>query len=131
MAYIFPVSRKFVAQPAQNGNIAVIGNAADGRVGTWMVQFVPSEDFVGSFGIVGRAYGKVAGDDEVPYQSVPYRRVSLNGVASDYAIATAAVGGTADIIQIPSNGLNIGLLIAASAGECAVYSWDLNGPSAI
>lgn len=132
MANIFPVGRYFVAQPAQNGDFAILGNAADSRVGTWVVGFVPSADFVGAFGIVGRVTIPPAENDlgdDTTYVSIPYRRVTLAGVASDYALVSAAVGGTRDIIQIPANGMDVGLLIAASAGTCAIISWPLNGPS--
>ena len=132
MANIFPVDRYIKILPAQNGNIAVLGNAADGRVGTWMVGFKPSEDFVGAFGVLGRPIIPPAANDLATawtYQSIPYRRISLNGVASDYALVAVDVGGTADLIQIPANALSIGLLIACTAGSCDVVSWDLNGPS--
>jgi hypothetical protein len=114
-----------------NGKILFFGNASDGRTGTWFLQFVPNLLFVGQFSVVARPYGSPASNDGVAMQDYPFRRVVLNGVASDRTItnntATPLSGGFA--IEVPSNGVALGLLVSCTAGGGVVYSWPLNGPA--
>lgn len=126
----FVIDRNFAITPSVSGGIAILGNAADGEVGTYFVQLVPQVGFVGSLDVLARPYGKYANDDGVAFVPVPYRRVNVNNLASDYAISTASITQPG-IIQIPANGMSIGLMITCSAGQAELYSWPLLGPSSV
>lgn len=117
--------RVFRISPDDTGAILDIGPASDaGSVATYMVQVVPTLDFIGQIAVVGR----VAGQTAIPFASIPYRRVVRHSVASDYALATSTVADAA-ILQIPANGLDIGLEVACTAGSCRIATGDLLGPS--
>lgn len=131
MASTYPIDRSYRVTTTDNGNFLNIGNAASGRVGTWLVHWVPDLSFAGGgLTVYGRGYGKPASDAGVPWATIPYRRINVAGVASDYAIVTATVGA-AGMIQIPANGLAVALGVSCTAGFGWLYSWDLNGPSAV
>lgn len=131
MATVSRSSRRFKVTPAHNGEISDLGPAtANASLGTFVIQFITSEDFVGSFAVLGRAYGQNARDAEAQMMSIPYRRANVNGVASDYKMVGDVISGPG-LIQIPANGLAIGLLVECSAGECEVVSWPLQGSSAV
>lgn len=99
-------------------------------VSTLMIQFTPSEDFVGNFVVMGRTLGQASQDADIPFAAIPYRRISLNGVAQDYALVNAPIAGAA-IIQVPANGLTVVLTDGLTAGKMTLTMWDLAGSSAI
>ena len=114
---------------ADHGQIRPIGaSGVNGTVGAMALQFVPSQDFQGSFGILGHIAGVT--DVVAPYESIPYRRVTVAGVAADYALVSDLVIPSA-IINIPGNELAFGIFTNCTVGTCRVVGWDLNGPSAI
>lgn len=127
MADIFPIGPKFRVQPAQNGNILVPGNTSDenpsGAVRFW---FVPDIGCDATFTVVGRAPRISTSDTTAPWVPIPYRRVTLNNVASDYAIVSASVTGTSSIL-VPSTGGAVGLLVAINTGECTLHSIPVTG----
>lgn len=126
-------SRRFTVVPGDipPDGIADMGPAAsEARVGTYIVQFVPSGDFVGEFKVLGKLFGEAARAADASFAPIPYRRININGLASDYAIVSDVING-ASIIQVPCNGMALGLLMTCSAGSCDVVSWDLSGPSSI
>lgn len=99
------------------------------QVSTLMIQFVPDLSWNGEVVVVGRMVGQAAQDGNAPFVPVPYRIVSLDNVAADYAMVSDAITGTATI-QVPTNGMTIGLLGAADpVGSLTAYPWDLQGPS--
>ncbi len=120
--------REYEVTATDDGKILYFGNACDGRVGTYVIQFVPDENWTGSFGVLARAYGSPASDNGVAFQSIPYRRVSLNGMASDRALSADPLASSF-IIEVPANGLAIGLLVGVCGGGGVLYSWPLNGPA--
>lgn len=127
MATIFPISTPFRVLPAQSGNILAIGNTSDenpsGAVRIWFVPDVTSD---ATFTVVGRAPRISTADTTTPWIPIPYRRVTLNNLASDYAIVSAAVSGTSSIL-VPTTGGAVGLLVAMNAGECAIHSIPVEG----
>lgn len=129
---IVPASNRFrLVTTADTGNLLEIGPASTpSSVGTWIIEFDPSLDFAGSFQVMGRVTGpeKTAGNS--PIVPVPYRKINVGGVASDYSIAADTITAVG-IIQVPSNGLSISLLAQVGTGSCKIYSWDLQGPSAV
>jgi len=114
-----------------HGEILSLGNAADGRTGTMFVAFVPDASFVGGLAVVARPYGKPANDNGVGWSDYPFRRVNLAGIASDRTITTNTATPLSDafMIEVPANGVAVGLLASCTAGGGVVYSWPLNGPS--
>lgn len=120
--------REYPVNSTDNGKILFLGSASDGRVGTMMITFVPDIAWTGSFAVVARPYGKPASDNGVGFQPIPYRRVTLNNVASDRTIVSDILTQPF-IIEVPANGLAIGLLTSTLSGTGVVYSWPLNGPS--
>lgn len=121
----------FRVTPTQNGDISELGPAGSGgQVSTLVVQFEPSLDWVGSFVVMGKAYGKAAADKGATFVPVPYRRVNVGNFAADYLLVSDAITDTA-IIQVPANGLSIGLLQACSAGYMDIIMWRLDGSSAV
>lgn len=132
MANIFPIDRMFRITPDVDGKFAVLGDAANGRVGAWSIDFNPDASFTGSFAIVGRSRGAPAHTDSVPFKQVLFRRIYLNGVAYayDWSAAADVVTGPS-LIQVPANGVSIALLISCAAGFGKVYSWPLVGSGAV
>ena len=126
-------SRRWGFTPANipSDGIFDMGPAATSHgVGTMVIQFVMSENFVGSIAVLGRVFGVAAQEADAMFGPIPYRRVQVNGAASDYTMVADAITQPG-IIQIPANGLAIGLGVSCSAGSCDVVSWDLMGPSAV
>lgn len=120
----------FLVQPAQDGNIAVLGNTQDENPsGAISVSVYPSQDFAGSFAIVGRPPGISTSDTSVPWQAIPYRLVSLQDVASDYSFKSDTISQAA-IIHVPANGLAVGILIACSAGTTQLWIKPMYGATA-
>lgn len=124
---IFPAPLEWNVTTANDGATAVYGNTSDQNpFGTWTFQFVPSLTFTGTFGVVGRGARIPTTDTTVPWMPVPYRRVTLANTAQDYAIVTAVLAGTNDIIDVPANGKAIGILISCQAGSCLIRArWSI------
>lgn len=124
-------SRKFGITTTDSGDILDMGPAGtESLVSTFVLQFITSGDFAGSFAVLGRVFGQAAKDANAAFATVPYRRVNVNGVSSDYAIVSDLITGPG-IIQVPMNGMALGLQVTCTAGSCQVVSWDLQGSSAI
>lgn len=124
-------SRIYTITAADNGLILDLGPAAtQSNVGTFTLQFQPdiTSDFQAI--VMGVIYGHASNNANVAFVPVPYRRISLADVASDYALVKDPITGAA-LIQVPANGLSVGLLVACTKGTCTLVSWDMNGPSAI
>lgn len=121
-------SRAVIVTAQHNGLILTFGPAStSSQVGTFVMQFNPDVDSDFQAVVMGRCWGQAAKDLGVPFMPIPYRIASLNNVAKDYAIVSAVITAPA-LIQIPAN-WEIGLLIAATLGTCAVCSWNIPGPS--
>ncbi len=129
MANIFPIDRAFRITSANHGNFAEFGPAGEGSmVGTWLFHWVPDSSFVGALGIVGRAYGQKAKDNDVPFVPIPFAPLNINGVvpAAPFVYISGTIDGNS-IIQVPSNGLSVAVLIDCTEGFGWLYSWDNNG----
>lgn len=121
-------SRSLTITAANNGQILDLGPGSSAlSVGTFVIQFVPDVTCDYSAIIMGRVFGGAAKDAGAPFQPIPYRRVVLANVASDYNIVTTTVSG-ASMIQVPANWA-VGLFIAITTGSCAIVSMDLRGNS--
>ena len=127
MADIFPMGPKLVMQPAQNGNILTAGNTSDenpnGAVRFW---FVPDVGCDAVFTVMGRAPRISTADTSAPWVPIPYRRITLNNVASDYAIVSDNVSGASSIL-VPTVGGQVGLLVSVTTGNCTIYKVNVNG----
>lgn len=120
-------SRKFVITPADHGDTLEMGPAGtSGTGGLMAIQFIPDGAWNGSSTLLARVLGQAAQAAGAPFMPLSYRRVTVNNVASDYAIVSDPITG-ATTIYAPSNGLSLGLLISCSAGSCTVVSWPVTG----
>lgn len=129
----FAMNRRQPITLAHNGLFGVLGNVSASFVGTWRVQFTCTEDFSGSLTPMARGAGKDTHDDSVGFATVPYRRVQLNGTASDYQLITGASVLpiiTDFVILVPSAGLSVAFLIEVNAGSGVVYTQPLEGLAA-
>ncbi len=121
---IFAVSgQRFTITTANNGGTAVFGNTStENPFGTWTFQFMPDLNFQGTVSIMGRAARFPTTDLTLSWIPIPYRRVTIANIAQDYAIVTATLTGTPDMIDVPANGKAIGLFITCSAGTMLVHA---------
>lgn len=135
MAFLPSSNRYRRITSANTGDTLVLGNAGTpSSTAVWSIQFNPSVDFVGTFYILGhvRTLGQPetitspSGGSVTPFLTIPYRRVVMNGVASDWGIVSDPIVG-ASIIQVPSNGMSIGVSVACTAGSCDMVSYDVQG----
>lgn len=124
-------NRYFVLSATDTGVFLEVGPAGTPSATAVMVlQFDPTVDFSGTFAIMGKCLGQWAKDQNAPFLPIPYRRVNVASVASDYAIVTDQIAA-AGLIHVPLSGLSLSLLPAISAGSCKVYVWDLQGSPAV
>lgn len=135
-------SRYFLVKPDISGvpgfpYLELGPGGTSSSVSMLMVQFNPTLGFDGSFVVLARPMGPAAADASIPFEPVPYRVGSLNNVAQigtdgrGWPWSKDTITGTA-IIQIPTNGLSVVLLLTApSVGTCGIASWDLQGSSAV
>jgi len=137
VAHIYPIDRAYKVTTLDHGNIGEFGlptgsGGATSCVGTYLVQIVPSVDFAGSFGVVGRAQGLgIPSDTEsVPFVQIPYRQIYVAGAPVSYTFSTAVLTD-ACLIQVPANGVSLGLLFSCTAGHAWVYTRQLDGSSAV
>lgn len=131
MADIFPATSPFRVLPPQNGQILSFGSTSDENPsGAWAFTFIPSIDWDGGFVVLGRPPRISTADLTVPWLPVPYRRVTVNNVCSDYAMVSdglaLAVSGPYQIL-VPACGISIGLLVACNAGVCMIYGQKVTG----
>lgn len=123
-------SRMFVVGTKDDGTILEMGPASTtSGVGTFVFQFNPDLTWQGALYVMARLTGAAAAAANLPFLPVPYRRVTVNNVASDYAFVSDAITG-ATKIHIPSNMDSIGFLVDCDAGSLTIIGWDLLGPSA-
>ena len=137
MSTITKLQQGYTITTADNANFLLIGDVGHGnQAGNLELQFVPSVSapFTGSLAVMGRIGGGPLMKQEaalgVPFASIPYRRVILNGVCYDYSMT--AVGAPdlltgASILHIPSYGLSIALLVTCTQGTGTVYYRTLEG----
>lgn len=122
-------NRKVVITTADHGKHVEIGPGSTPQfVGTMVLQFNPDVAFVGSMVVLARLTGPAAQEADLPFLPVPYRRVTVNNVASDYTFTADQINGPSKI-QVPSNMDSIALLVECTAGSCTVICQDLQGSS--
>ncbi len=126
MAITSVIGRAYRLTNADDGNILQLGDAVNGRTGTWLIQCDPAVvGFTGGFIVLGRAYGQACA--AAPYIPIPYRRINLGNVASDRALVSDPIADVA-LIEVPANGISVALEVTVPFGQtCWVYSWPLNG----
>lgn len=128
--HIFPANdSSMVVTPTYHGEFLEFGNAADHDVvGAVLVQFNPDEAFTGQFAVVGRARYQPSGADDSPLPLMPiaYIAVNVDGAANLRTLTTAVITGPG-IIEIPANGLSVGIQVSCSAGTCTLGLVRLGG----
>lgn len=123
-------NRRYKATTTDHGQHLELGPPASGTTtGTWLIDLNASADFNGSFLVVARCAGGAAADAGDPFKPIPYRRVVVNGVASDRATVSDQVSG-GSVIEVPATGLSVALLAAITKGSCDILSWGVSGTSA-
>jgi len=127
-----PASNRYrLVTIADNGNTIVLGRATTPQsVGVFEIQFNPDTNFNGSFIVVAHVGPPGPNIPTMPFMPISYRRINIGNVAQDWAIVSAPITGAA-IIQVPANGLSIGLLTNVLAGTCDIVSYDLQGASSM
>ena len=126
MAYVPVISQSKQITPATNGDTWQFGNGAAGYVGTFQVDFVPQQVFVGSITVVARGFGQDVDAQAVPYVPVMYRKVYLNGLPADWSMVNDVLTSRS-LIAIPTAAMDIGLLIQCTAGTAMIFRFDLIG----
>lgn len=132
MSLVFPLDRALKITPQNSGNIAEFGAAGFGTsVGTWLIDFVPDSSWDGGLALLCRVSGEDGSDANVALVPCPYRAIYLNNAspAIPYGWDVQPIISRS-IVQVPSNGLSIGVLINCTAGFGWLYSRNLDGPSA-
>ena len=127
----YPIDRDYRITATDNGNFLILGNSSGtDAVGGWHIQLNPDNASDVSIAVVARTMGKNPSDQSVPFEPIPYRRVSLNNVASDYTLVSALLNGPC-LIQVPANGLSVALLVSMTVGNCMLYSMPVVGSTAV
>lgn len=127
-----PTSRDFQISTANHGQVIELGAAgALNMPGTWLITIQPMDasgiGFQGSIAILGRAAHSRAKINNLGMMSIPYRRVILQGVASDNAQDTAAItplGVCTVLVTVPCS---VGFLVSCTAGSAWIYAERTNG----
>lgn len=127
---IYPANAaSWVASQEYHGLFLELGDATSyDRTGTITVFFVPSVDFVGEFAVMGRPREQptTAADTGAPFVAVGYIAVNVNGVAVNRLYSTATITQQG-IIEVPANGMSVGLLVSCTAGTCKLYFGRVEG----
>ena len=135
MPDIFAGQHKFTVTPAVSGTPIGYGNTGDeNQGGAWTFELAPDLSFDGSFVVVGRTTRVQSADSPlVPWMPIPYRRITLGNVASDYAMVSDQITNAMlpALIQVPSNGMQVGLDPVSTQGSCAVYGKLTVGAQAV
>ncbi len=122
------IGKDYTVTTADNGRILFLGDASSSRTSAKTIMWVPNIPFTGAgFTVVARVYGPAPDKAGITPVPVPYRRVYLNGVASDRAIVSDTLPATAWLIEVPANGQVIALVISCTVGTGQLYNWDSVG----
>lgn len=118
--------------PALADNILALGDLPDSmQTGGFNITFAPSDDFVGSFLIMGHNCVRDTADAGIVYQPYPFRAFYLNGAPSDLSMQ---IGGTlitdrSDVL-IPASGARLAIYVNCSQGSCYIGQQAVVGSTA-
>lgn len=130
------MDRDYKITPADNGNILDYGSAAAGTtVGVWGFDFVPDPSFVGSIQIVARGNTPGVGNNGVGFAGpVPFRAIYLNNspltASTAYGMSVATITDRS-LVNVPCNGLDVGVLVACTAGFAYLYAANCDGSGSV
>lgn len=118
--------------PGSGGLTLLLGGAPlqfeTGGVG---LDFIPDGNFSGSVTVLGFGVSKDESDANVFPVAIPFRAYYLNGAISDLSMQ---ISGTAitdrSSILVPASAIQVALLVACSAGSCAIYTQAVVGSTA-
>ena len=132
MAIVKASNTLWVINPADNGNTLELGTGSAGTfTGIMVVQFNPDLLWNGSIQVLARLTGPAAETANLPMVPIPYRRVTVNNVASDRTLVSdTLLISSAYKIEIPSNRDSIGFLVSCLSGSCTYVCAPLQGQSA-
>lgn len=127
---IYPANAAdWTASQEYNGLFLEVGTSGTtDRTGVVVIQFVPDVDFVGEFAVMARPRNQptTAADTGAPFLPVGYIAINVNGAAVDRLYSSALVTG-AGIIEVPANGLSVGLLVSCTGGTCDLHFARITG----
>lgn len=98
----------------------VLGNAAEGVVGSVAVQITVPSAWSGSIVVKGRVKGSGS------WVPIPYRRRNLGGTVSDDTVVSAAITAAA-LIFVDAAGLDVSLDNTHTSGAAVVYFAPVQG----
>lgn len=122
-------NRLDVITTGDNGALVTYGpGGTDKLVATVVMEFAPSlvPLFAGSLQVLGKICGPAG--DTAPFLPIRYRKINVAGTSGDRTLVDDPIT-SAGIIEIPCNGLIVALLVTCTAGQCQVYTMDVQGPS--
>ena len=122
------VGKAYYVTPSDNGATLFLGDASSSRTSVKTIHWVPTLPITGNgFSVVARIYGPQTDKNGTPFLPVPYRRVNLQGVASDRALVSASLPIEGFLIEVPANGQTIAIVVSCTSGGGWLYSWDAVG----
>lgn len=101
-------------------NRYILGNAADGIVGSMAIQITVPSAWSGSIVVQGRVKGSGS------WVAIPYKRRNLGGTVSDDTSVSAALTAAA-LIFVDAAGLDVALNNTHTSGAAVVYFAALGG----
>jgi hypothetical protein len=127
-ATVANIGKAYYVTTDDNGKTLFLGDASSSRTSVKTIQFYPDAGCAGDgFSLVSRIYGPKTDSNGTPFTPIPYRRVTLNGSASDRGLVsdTLPIGGF--MIEVPANGQTLALVVSVTSGGGWLYNWDVMG----
>jgi hypothetical protein len=123
---IVNATRKQVITP---GNTYILGEATNGMVGTWAVQFIKGTLATSQLTVQARVRGPEATADGITLQPINYLKVYVNGSVGDQTYGSATLTDNS-LILIPASGLVVAIDVSSGTGLGTLYSYPLDGAAA-
>ena len=139
MAQTFPTNSPWKILPSDNGNIGILGVAGPmTQGGVIAVDFITDPTWQGSLAVMGRTIG-FPSSDPTGFVPIPFRAAFLNDAvvigasgAPDWSFVPAQTLLTGrSLIQIPTNGIEVAVLVACVAGFATLYKHLVQGAAPI
>lgn len=107
-------------------NLAILGDASAGVVGTLVLQIVDEGALSASIVVKARSRLPDASADGVGFVDWRYSNDFVNGALGDGTMVSTPLTGNS-LIRIPASGVQIGLDITFTSGKGKVYVLSLEG----
>jgi len=122
--------------PDEGVNTYMLGDAHDGKIGTFMISLWTQPGFAGSMTVQARPRNPEAAQPvtppmpalPMPFQPIPYLQLSNAGAAVSPPVWSSAPITATCLIEVPATGLALALNVTAvTAGEAWVFWWAVEG----